>query len=56
MLRRTNACLAYFGELRSPQVLDGLQLYRTKQEIEAWREHDPIRQLQSWLAQTGLMR
>jgi TPP-dependent pyruvate/acetoin dehydrogenase alpha subunit len=31
------------------------QLYRSKQEIETWREHDPIRQLQSWLAQTGLM-
>jgi TPP-dependent pyruvate/acetoin dehydrogenase alpha subunit len=31
------------------------QLYRTKQEIEAWREHDPIQQLQSWLAQNGLM-
>ena len=31
------------------------QLYRGKQEIEAWRKHDPILQLQSWLRQAGMM-
>ena len=31
------------------------QLYRGKQEIEAWRKRDPILQLQSWLQQTGMM-
>ena len=31
------------------------QLYRSKQEVEAWRAKDPVRQLQTWLEQTGLM-
>jgi pyruvate dehydrogenase E1 component alpha subunit len=31
------------------------QLYRGKQEIEAWRKHDPILQLQSRLRQAGMM-
>lgn len=31
------------------------QLYRSKQEIEGWRQRDPIQRLQSWLVQSGLM-
>ena len=31
------------------------QLYRSKEEIETWRKRDPIRQLQTWLEQTGLI-
>jgi TPP-dependent pyruvate/acetoin dehydrogenase alpha subunit len=31
------------------------QAYRPRQEIETWRKKDPIRQLQTWLEQTGLM-
>jgi TPP-dependent pyruvate/acetoin dehydrogenase alpha subunit len=31
------------------------QLYRSKQEVEAWRAKDPIQQLQAWLEKTGLM-
>ena len=45
-------CRTY--RFRAHSMFDA-QLYRTKQEIETWREHDPIRQLQSWLEQTGLM-
>ena len=56
-IRRTSEpflleCRTY--RFRAHSMFDA-QLYRTKQEIEAWREHDPIRQLQSWLEQTGLM-
>jgi len=45
-------CRTY--RFRAHSMFDA-QLYRTKQEIEAWRKHDPIRQLQTWLEQTGLM-
>ncbi len=31
------------------------QLYRNKEEIEIWRQKDPIQRLQAWLAQSGLM-
>jgi TPP-dependent pyruvate/acetoin dehydrogenase alpha subunit len=31
------------------------QGYRSKQEIEAWREKDPVQNLRSWLEQTGMM-
>ena len=31
------------------------QSYRTRQEIEGWRAKDPIRQLLSWVEQSGLM-
>lgn len=56
-IRRTNApylleCRTY--RFRAHSMFDA-QLYRTKQELEAWRKKDPIRQLQSWLEQTGLM-
>jgi pyruvate dehydrogenase E1 component alpha subunit/2-oxoisovalerate dehydrogenase E1 component len=56
-IRRTSEpflleCRTY--RFRAHSMFDA-QLYRTKQEIETWREHDPIRQLQSWLEQTGLM-
>jgi TPP-dependent pyruvate/acetoin dehydrogenase alpha subunit len=56
-IRRTSEpflleCRTY--RFRAHSMFDA-QLYRTKQEIEAWREHDPIQQLQSWLAQNGLM-
>jgi pyruvate dehydrogenase E1 component alpha subunit len=56
-IRRTNApylleCRTY--RFRAHSMFDA-QLYRTKQEIEAWRKKDPIRQLQTWLEQTGLV-
>ena len=56
-IRRTSEpflleCRTY--RFRAHSMFDA-QLYRTKQEIQAWREHDPIRLLQSWLAQNGLM-
>ncbi len=56
-IRRTNApylleCRTY--RFRAHSMFDA-QLYRTKQELEGWRKKDPIRQLQSWLEQTGLM-
>jgi pyruvate dehydrogenase E1 component alpha subunit len=56
-IRRTNApylleCRTY--RFRAHSMFDA-QLYRTKQEIETWRKKDPIRQLQSWLEQTGLL-
>ncbi len=56
-VRRTSApylleCRTY--RFRAHSMFDA-QLYRTKQEIETWREKDPIRQLQSWLQQTGLL-
>ncbi len=31
------------------------QLYRPRQEIEAWRARDPIAQLQAWLQQNGMI-
>jgi pyruvate dehydrogenase E1 component alpha subunit len=44
-------CRTY--RFRAHSMFDA-QLYRTKQEIEAWRAKDPIRRLQAWLEQTGL--
>ena len=56
-IRRTNEpflleCRTY--RFRAHSMFDA-QLYRSKQEIEAWRAKDPIQQLQAWLEQTGLM-
>ncbi len=56
-IRRKNApylleCRTY--RFRAHSMFDA-QLYRTKQEIEAWRKKDPTRQLQTWLEQTGLV-
>jgi pyruvate dehydrogenase E1 component alpha subunit len=56
-VRRTSApylleCHTY--RFRAHSMFDA-QLYRTKQEIETWRGKDPIRQLQSWLEQSGLL-
>ena len=45
-------CRTY--RFRAHSMFDA-QLYRTRQEIEDWRKKDPIRQLQSWLEQSGLM-
>jgi pyruvate dehydrogenase E1 component alpha subunit len=45
-------CRTY--RFRAHSMFDA-QLYRPKQEIEAWRKHDPIRELESWLRQSGLM-
>jgi len=45
-------CQTY--RFRAHSMFDA-QAYRTRQEIETWRKKDPIRQLQSWLEQTGLM-
>jgi TPP-dependent pyruvate/acetoin dehydrogenase alpha subunit len=45
-------CQTY--RFRAHSMFDA-QLYRPKQEIEAWRKKDPIRQLQAWLEQTGLL-
>jgi pyruvate dehydrogenase E1 component alpha subunit len=45
-------CRTY--RFRAHSMFDA-QLYRPRQEIEAWRAKDPIRQLQSWLEQSGLM-
>jgi pyruvate dehydrogenase E1 component alpha subunit len=56
-IRRTSEpylleCRTY--RFRAHSMFDA-QAYRTRQEIETWRRKDPIRQLQSWLEQTGLM-
>jgi pyruvate dehydrogenase E1 component subunit alpha len=56
-VRRTGApflleCRTY--RFRAHSMFDA-QLYRSKQEVEAWRAKDPIQQLQAWLEQTGLM-
>ena len=56
-IRQSNApflleCHTY--RFRAHSMFD-TQLYRTKDEIETWRKRDPIRQLQAWLEQTGLM-
>ena len=45
-------CQTY--RFRAHSMFDA-QTYRTRQEIETWRKKDPIRQLQTWLEQTGLM-
>ena len=31
------------------------QLYRPREEIAAWRKRDPIRLLQDWASQNGLL-
>jgi TPP-dependent pyruvate/acetoin dehydrogenase alpha subunit len=31
------------------------QLYRSREEIAAWRKQDPIQQLRSWAGQNGLI-
>lgn len=45
-------CRTY--RFRAHSMFDA-QLYRTRQEIEAWRRRDPIAQLQSWAEQNGLI-
>ena len=45
-------CRTY--RFRAHSMFDA-QLYRTRQEIEAWRKRDPIAQLQSWAEQNGLI-
>jgi pyruvate dehydrogenase E1 component alpha subunit len=45
-------CRTY--RFRAHSMFDA-QLYRSKQEIETWRKKDPVRRLQSWLEQTGLL-
>ncbi len=45
-------CQTY--RFRAHSMFDS-QGYRSKQEIEAWRQKDPVRQLQAWLEQSGLM-
>ncbi len=45
-------CLTY--RFRAHSMFDA-QLYRTRQEVESWRQRDPIRRLQGWLEETGLM-
>ncbi len=56
-IRRTAA--PYFLECRTYRFrahsMFDAQAYRSKQEIEAWRGKDPVRQLQSWLEKSGLM-
>ena len=56
-IRRTKAprlleCQTY--RFRAHSMFDA-QLYRPKQEIEAWREKDPVLKLRSWLEQTGML-
>ena len=56
-IRRSNEpylleCQTY--RFRAHSMFDA-QAYRPRQEIETWRKKDPIRQLQTWLEQTGLM-
>jgi pyruvate dehydrogenase E1 component alpha subunit len=45
-------CLTY--RFRAHSMFDA-QLYRSKPEIEAWRQKDPIPHLQSWLVQAGML-
>jgi len=45
-------CQTY--RFRAHSMFDA-QLYRSKQEIEAWRKRDPIVRLQAWLEQNNLM-
>jgi pyruvate dehydrogenase E1 component subunit alpha len=45
-------CRTY--RFRAHSMFDA-QLYRSKQEIQTWRQKDPIQRLQSWLAQSGLL-
>ena len=45
-------CRTY--RFRAHSMFDA-QLYRSKQEIEAWRQKDPIERLRAWLVQNGLL-
>jgi pyruvate dehydrogenase E1 component alpha subunit len=45
-------CQTY--RFRAHSMFDA-QLYRSKQEIEAWKKRDPIAQFQAWLQQAGQM-
>ena len=45
-------CQTY--RFRAHSMFDA-QLYRTREEVDAWRKRDPIAELQSWLEQNGLM-
>lgn len=45
-------CRTY--RFRAHSMFDA-QLYRTKEEVEAWRKKGPIVRLQGWLAQNGLV-
>ncbi|MDR3530765.1 MAG: pyruvate dehydrogenase (acetyl-transferring) E1 component subunit alpha [Rhodopila sp.] len=45
-------CQTY--RFRAHSMFDA-QLYRTKPEIETWRKKDPVRQLQAWLEQSGML-
>ena len=55
---RRNA-MPYFLECRTYRFrahsMFDAQAYRSKQEIETWRQKDPLHQLRSWLEQNGLM-
>jgi TPP-dependent pyruvate/acetoin dehydrogenase alpha subunit len=31
------------------------QLYRTKEEVELWKERDPLVRMEAWLAETHLI-
>ena len=43
-------CLTYryYGHSKSDK-----QLYRTKEEVQAWRERDPINTFAGWLVDAG---
>jgi TPP-dependent pyruvate/acetoin dehydrogenase alpha subunit len=43
-------CLTY--RFRAHSMFDA-QLYRTREEVAAWRARDPIPRLSAWLAQVG---
>lgn len=45
-------CLTY--RFRAHSMFDA-QLYRSKEEVAAWRERDPIRRLRAWLEQAGYL-
>ncbi len=45
-------CRTY--RFRAHSMFDA-QLYRNKEEIERWRARDPIRRLQGWLEENGLL-
>ena len=45
-------CRTY--RFRAHSMFDA-QLYRNKEEIERWRARDPIRRLQGWLEENGLI-
>jgi pyruvate dehydrogenase E1 component alpha subunit len=45
-------CRTY--RFRAHSMFDA-QLYRSKEEVEAWRQRDPIERLARWMAETGLL-